>query len=76
MSGKVGAPRRPEVIERDERVLRAVRELGSARGVHVRRLRSHCEVNQRLLYHSLTRLQRLGLVERRDGYLWWPTKKR
>lgn len=71
MSTRIGAPRRPEVIERDARVLRAVREFGR-KGVHVSKLRKECDVNQRLLYHSLTRLQRLGLVERRDGYLWWP----
>lgn len=70
----VGAPRKPEIIERDANVLAAVINRRE-RGARVGDLTKELDLEHRLLFHSLTRLRAQGALERRDGYRWWPTQK-
>ncbi len=68
----IGRPRPVDVVERDDKVLAAVVDLGSENGVRTSALRLRLELGHAPLVHSLNRLRRAGKVERRDGYRWWP----
>jgi hypothetical protein len=69
----IGRPRPPETVERDDKVLAAVVELGSENGVRTANLRTKTGLDKMPLVHSLNRLRRSGKVDRRDGYRWWPS---
>lgn len=67
----IGAPRKPEIVERDELVLTIVNE-HNEHGARVGSIANTLELDIDLIKHSLSRLRRAGKVERRDGYRWWP----
>ena len=69
----IGAPRRQEVVERDQMILDLIRDRAEAgnctRLSDVRRALGD-GVSRSQAYYVLTRLRREGLVTREAGYLW------
>lgn len=69
----IGAPRRPEVVERDRQALELIRrrhEEGQCTRLADLRKVLDPELSRSQVFYVLKRLQADGLIERRAGYVW------
>lgn len=72
----IGAPRRPEVVERDKRALEVIRKRHTegkcTRLADLREVLDH-DLSRSQVFYVLKRLQAAGHIERRAGYIWCVT---
>jgi hypothetical protein len=72
----IGAPRRPETINRDKAILAEAKRLQrrEKRGLRASDAKRvvEGEISDNQIYYALRRLAQAGLLERRDGYSWYP----
>lgn len=74
--GGIGAPRSPVTIKRDKAILAEAKRIHrkEKRGLRFSDAERICEdgLSKNQVYYALRRLAQAGLLERKDGYSWYP----